>query len=143
MHAMTPRLKTGQRDPQIPKEARLMTGNEIWYTAPIRPEATMKTPVIEYPAHTQSQHSHQERPARTLDETVVSQISVSCLTDHPSIDVNRIRKPEGNVIPWSPQSLVNGNRIKIITTISDNFHAFHTLSRIIEFYSPQVHVRLE
>lgn len=35
--AITTLLRTGQNDPQIPKDARAVTGNEIWYTAPIRP----------------------------------------------------------------------------------------------------------
>lgn len=29
-HAIRALFKTGQRDPQIPKEALLMTGNEMW-----------------------------------------------------------------------------------------------------------------
>jgi hypothetical protein len=124
---MTPRLKTGHKDPQIPKDARLMTGKEMWYTAPIRPEATMKQAVIEYPAHTQSQVSHQESPVRILDDTTISQSRIVD-TNHPRVDIDGISQPKGHKIPRSPQALGDGHRIKIITEgISEAPRLEHTL----------------
>ncbi|KAL8783503.1 MAG: hypothetical protein Q9195_009373 [Heterodermia aff. obscurata] len=40
---MAARLKTGHNEPQMPKDALLTTGKEIWYVAPIRPVMQMKT----------------------------------------------------------------------------------------------------
>jgi hypothetical protein len=37
IHAMAALLNTGQSAPQMPKEERDTTGNEIWYIAPMRP----------------------------------------------------------------------------------------------------------
>lgn len=60
--AMTERFKTGQRDPQIPKDALPTTGKAMWYFAPILPVRTMKPPAMAYPIHTQSHDCHQARP---------------------------------------------------------------------------------
>jgi hypothetical protein len=44
---MAARLRTGQREPQIPKELRAATGNEMWYLAPMRPVMQMKQAAME------------------------------------------------------------------------------------------------
>lgn len=59
---MTERFKTGQSEPQIPKDALPTTGKEMWYLAPILPVMTMKAPAIEYPIQTQIHDCHQARP---------------------------------------------------------------------------------
>ncbi len=46
MQAMAALLNTGHKDPQIPKEALLTTGNEILYVAPIRPVIQINVPEI-------------------------------------------------------------------------------------------------
>ena len=43
---MAARLNTGHKLPQIPNDARLTTGNPMWYTAPIRPVRQMKHAAI-------------------------------------------------------------------------------------------------
>ena len=45
-HAIAARLKTGHREPQMPKEALHATGKLMWYVAPMRPEIQMKVPEI-------------------------------------------------------------------------------------------------
>lgn len=65
IQAMAARLKTGHREPQMPKEDLLTTGKEIWYVAPIRPVIQMKVPEMVYPIQTQSHDCHQERPLAT------------------------------------------------------------------------------
>jgi hypothetical protein len=71
MHAIAARLKTGQSDPQMPKEALATTGNEIWYVAPIRPVMQMKQAAIVYPIHTQSHDCHQDRPPAIIEDEII------------------------------------------------------------------------
>jgi hypothetical protein len=52
MQAIAARLKTGHKAPQTPKEARLTTGNDMWYVAPIRPVRQTKHAAMEYPSYT-------------------------------------------------------------------------------------------
>lgn len=47
MQAIAARLKTGHRAPQTPKDARLTTGKEMWYIAPIRPVKQTKQAAME------------------------------------------------------------------------------------------------
>jgi hypothetical protein len=42
IHAIAALLKTGHKAPQVPKLARVTTGNEMWYVAPILPVKTIK-----------------------------------------------------------------------------------------------------
>jgi hypothetical protein len=74
----------------------------------------MKTAVMVYPAHTQSQVSHQESPVRMLEDTTISP-GVIRSTNHPCVDVDGISKPERHEIPWTPQPSVNRHWIEIIT----------------------------
>ena len=62
IQAIAARLNTGQRAPQIPKLARLTTGKEMWYVAPILPVRQTKEAAMVYPSQTQIHDSHQERP---------------------------------------------------------------------------------
>lgn len=71
---MAARLKTGHKLPQIPNEALLMTGNPMWYVAPMRPVIQTKAPAIAYPSHTQIHDCHQERPATTMDEDIIQAV---------------------------------------------------------------------
>lgn len=71
MQAITARFSTGQREPHMPKDALLTTGNPIWYVAPMRPVLTMKNPAIEYPIQTQIHACHQLRPVSRDDAAII------------------------------------------------------------------------
>lgn len=72
MQAMAARLKTGQRAPQIPNEARVTTGKLIWYVAPILPVNTTKQAAMVYPSQTHSHDCHHESPLATIiDEEII------------------------------------------------------------------------
>lgn len=71
MQAIAALLKTGHREPQIPKEARLTTGKPMWYVAPMRPVRQTKHAAIVYPIQTQSHDCHQDRPATTMELEII------------------------------------------------------------------------
>lgn len=65
------RLKTGQRQPQMPKEALFTTGNPTWYTAPMRPVKQTKKAAIEYPSQTHIHDCHHDRPLTIMEELII------------------------------------------------------------------------
>ena len=69
--AMAALLKTGQKEPQTPNDARAATGNEIWYTAPMRPVRQTKQAARKYPTQTQSHDCHQDRPSTIIDDEII------------------------------------------------------------------------
>lgn len=68
---MTTLLRTGQNEPQIPKDARAVTGNEIWYTAPIRPVRYTKQAAMKYPTQTHIHDCHQDKPSWIIDDEII------------------------------------------------------------------------
>ena len=70
-HAMTPRLKTGQRLPYKPKLVRATTGKVIWKMAPGRAFKTMNGATTLYPIHTQIQACHHDRPRSIMEDTII------------------------------------------------------------------------
>ena len=88
---MAARLKTGHREPQMPKEALLTTGNEMWYVAPIRPVIQMKVPEMVYPIQTQSHDCHQERPLATWVELIIHVFCSVCQQRHSTTQHFHVR----------------------------------------------------
>ena len=71
MQAIAARLNTGHSEPQIPNDALLTTGKDIWYVAPMRPVKQMKQAAIEYPSQTQIQDCHHARPLVTMADDII------------------------------------------------------------------------
>lgn len=68
IQAIAARLNTGHREPQMPNEALVITGKEMWYVAPMRAVMQTKQPAMVYPIHTQSHDCHQDNPLPTIME---------------------------------------------------------------------------
>lgn len=68
---MAARLRTGQKDPQTPKDALVPTGKDTWYTAPILAERQTKTAARKYPNQTQIHDCHHARPSTIIAEEII------------------------------------------------------------------------
>ena len=107
MQAIAALLKTGQSEPQMPKDDRMTTGKLIWYVAPIRPVMQMKVPEMKYPIQTQSHDCHQDSPPMIMEEDIIH-VFYSPLVDDveewpiETHNVEAVGDPEAHKIPGAP-----------------------------------------